>query len=174
MILTASAIKEAHEAGRIVIEPYEESRVGPNSVDVRLASELQVYDCFPLDAALPNSTTGLLIPDEGMILQPGRLYLARTLERIGSDHYVTHLDGRSSVGRLGIKVHMTAGRGDLGWKGSWCLELEVVHPVRVYAGMKIAQATFYAVQGEITQLYQGKYKGGLEPSRLHLDSKEGS
>ncbi len=167
-ILTGAEIRKQWAEGRIVIDPYNPAHVGPNSVDVTLAHELQVYyvgEC--LDMRKDNPTGPLTVPPEGLVLRPRVLYLASTVERVGSDHYVTYIDGRSSVGRLGIQIHMTAGRGDLGFKNRWTLEIEVVHPVRVYAGSRIGQATFHTVEGDV-QLYTGRYAkdDGVVASRM--------
>lgn len=169
MILTGSEIIKEVRAGRIACDPFVEANVGPNSLDVTLSPEIRTYTDGVLDARRDNPTRECLIPEQGVTLYPGTLYLASTAERVGSDHYVTYLDGRSSTGRLGIQIHMTAGRGDLGFSGRWCLEIVVAQPVRVYAGMRIGQATFHAVQGEIETLYRGKYRGGLESSQMWRD-----
>lgn len=170
-ILTGDAIVAAYRAGNLVIDPFDESRVGPNSYDVTLSSELRVYSGLTLDMKKDNDSVLFVIPDEGLILYPGGLYLGSTVERVGSDHYVTYLDGRSSVGRLGIQIHCTAGRGDLAFTGRWTLEILVAKPVRVYAGVKIGQATFHTVEGTRSRLYKGKYVPieGAVPSRMWQD-----
>ncbi len=115
-----------------------------------------------------------MIPPEGLVICPGEAYLAGTVERCGSDHYVCQVDGRSSVGRLFLAVHCTAGRGDLGFADRWCLEMYCAsrHPVRVFAGMRIAQATFFSVEGHVAKLYRGrKYdaQDGACASRSWMD-----
>ena len=127
-----------------------------------------------LDMLDENSTTNLEIPKEGMVMWPGILYLGRTVETIGSKIYVPFFDGRSSVGRLGIHVHVTAGRGDTGWFGTVTLELHVVHPVRVYANCKpICQGAFFETVGEREE-YKGRYQNQVDatPSRFHLDEHD--
>lgn len=180
MILTGSEILKQHEAGRLTIDPFDPAAVGPNSYDVTLAPEVLWYvDSASggkplLDARRPTPTEGGRMPEGGFTLVAGRLYLASTVERVGSDCYVTYLDGRSSVGRLGLQIHMTAGRGDLGFAGRWTLELLPAVDVIVYPGMRIGQATFHAVQGEVGgRLYRGKYGSdpaeGATASRLWRD-----
>jgi len=130
-----------------------------------------------LDMRADNPTIDLDIPERGLVLMPGILYLGCTMERTASDHYIPKVEGRSSVGRLGIKVHLTAGFGDIGFNGRWTLEIEVTHPIRVYAGERICQVYFSTPHGPIADLYHGRYQGDLEPrpSLFHLptDSDDG-
>ena len=162
MILGDRKIKEAISNGDIVIEPYDESCVGSNSIDVHLGRTLAVYQDAVLDAKLPNQVTYFDIPEGGFDLKPGQLYLAATMEYAGSRKYLCNLDGKSSIGRLGIFIHVTAGRGDVNFVNHWTLEVVCVHPVRVYAGMKIGQFTFCETT-EIDETYDmktsAKYNG---------------
>lgn len=123
-----------------------------------------------LDMRRANPTIDLEIPQEGLVMAPGILYLGCTVERTKSDHFIPKVEGRSSVGRLGIKVHLTAGFGDIGFDGRWTLEIEVTHPIRVYAGERICQVYFTTPHGPIGELYHGRYQGDLEPraSLFHL------
>lgn len=186
-VLTGAAIREAVASGEIEIDPWVPDHVGPNSVDLRLGDTLKVYsfknpDAVPnalsrvteLDMRRKNPTRDLHIPKKGFVLQPGQLYLGCTVERTKSDHFIPKVEGRSSVGRLGIKVHLTAGFGDIGFNGRWTLEIEVTHPVRVYAGVRICQVYFSTPHGPITDLYSGRYQGDLEPraSRFYLPTPE--
>lgn len=117
-----------------------------------------------LDMLDENRTVDVGIPKQGLILWPGILYLGRTVETVGSKSYVPWFDGRSSVGRLGIHVHVTAGKGDTGWFGTVTLEMHVVHPVRVYADVKpICQASFFGTLGELEE-YKGRYQNQVEPT----------
>lgn len=162
MILTGPEIRRQIDLGHIVIEP-EPSVIGPNSVDMTLGDKLLVYAqrSSGLDVRHPNPTQELQISEEGFVLQPGTLYLGSTMEMTYTPRHVPYVDGRSSTGRLGISVHATAGRGDVGFRGRWTLEITVVHPVRVYAGMRIAQITFHEVTGEL-QEYAGRYQGATD------------
>lgn len=126
-----------------------------------------------LDMQQENATKELEIPEEGLILWPGTLYLGRTIECIGSNKFVPIVEGRSSVGRLGIHVHVTAGFCDLGFKGTITLEIHVIHPVRIYPNIPICQAYFLEPKGAI-ELYKGRYMNQEEPtaSRFALPKDE--
>lgn len=168
MILTGNEIKIQREAGKIRISDFDEARLGPNSYNLRLAPEMLVYEEAVLDARRDNRTRLMAIPPEGIVLQPGRLYLAKTMEYTETHGFIPMLEGRSSVGRLGISIHVTAGFGDIGYAGNWTMELSAVQPVRVYPGMEICQIYYCKPTGEITKEYSGKYQGATDPvgSRL--------
>lgn len=142
-ILSDSQILAAVRAGDIIIEPFEGQQLGTNSYDVRLADTLAWYDDHVIDSARENPVRYREIPPEGIVLVPNRLYLGATLEFVGSSKYVPFLDGKSSAGRLGISVHVTAGRGDVGFFNHWTMEIFVIQAVRVYAGMPLAQFIFF-------------------------------
>jgi dCTP deaminase len=156
MILTDTRILASIEAGLIVIEPYDISCLGTNSYDVHLSRFLAVYDDPIIDARKHNSVTHFEIPEEGIVLQPGTLYLGATVEYTETHNSVPFLEGKSSVGRLGIDIHATAGKGDVGFCNHWTLEISCVKPVRVYAGMPIGQLIYFAVDGEIQNYYNRK------------------
>ena len=122
MILSGKEI-EKHLGKEIVIEPYDPSRLNPNSYNLSLANELLVYENELLDMKTPNPTRHLTIPEEGLVLEPGKLYLGRTNEFTRTDGFVPMLEGRSSTGRLGLFIHVTAGFGDVGFAGYWTLEI---------------------------------------------------
>ncbi|MCB5906543.1 dCTP deaminase [Streptomyces pinistramenti] len=170
MILTGPEITEAVADGRIGISPFSADQVNPNSYNVRLGETLLCYTDQTIDAYRANPTRSLLIPREGFVLQPGQLYLGHTVEQVGSDSYVPLLFGRSSVGRLGLFVEITAPIGDIGFHGQWTLMLSPVRPLRVYAEMKIGQIMFFAALGEV-ELYEGKYQmaAGPQESRYWRD-----
>lgn len=180
MILTGPEIRRQITQGNIEIDPFVAEHVNPASVDLTLGREILTYDLsnerkrklvglvlggIPqqwgdavLDAKIQPSTLLDTIPEEGVVLVPGELYLMHTVERVCSKKFVPVLDGKSSLGRLGVSVHATAGFGDIGFDGQWTLEVTCVLPVRLYAGMRVAQMRFHAVQGEIEQ-YAGNYSG---------------
>jgi len=174
--LTGHEIKRQVGLGRIVIDPFEPRHVGPNSVDLRLGKVLLVYkggrgsEMF-LDMRKEHETASFQIPPDGYLLQPGRVYLGSTVERAGSDYYVPCIEGRSSVARLGLLVHITAGFGDLGFQGHWTLELVATQPVLIYAGIKICQVYFDTTEGLVEELYRGKYEGTAipQPSKIWSD-----
>ncbi len=177
MILTGREILRMRAEGRLTINPFDESSIGPNSCDLTLGDRLLVYTGLSLDPRRDNPTEELVIPPEGRLLQPGVGYLASTVESAGSSEFVCHVDGKSSLGRLFLQVHCTAGRGDLGYCAPWTLELVVVSrlSVRIFAGMKIAQASFHAVQGDRSIQYRGRYARQQGPTacRMYLDDDGG-
>jgi len=162
MILTGPEIAESAADGRVAISPFRPDQVNPNSYNVRLGPTLLSYRDEIVDAYRPNPTETIELPEEGYVLRPDRLYLGHTEERIGSDIYVPLLFGRSSVGRLGLFVEITAPIGDIGFHGQWTLMLSPVQPLRVYPGMKIGQIMFFVSSGEI-DLYEGKYQSAAGP-----------
>jgi dCTP deaminase len=164
MILTGPAIIESASTGKIVISPFEVGQVNPNSYNVCLGETLLTYDAEVVDAYRENPVTSTTMTADGFVLQPGELYLGHTMERVGSDHYVPLLFGRSSVGRLGLFVEITAPIGDIGFHGQWTLMLSPVRPVRVYPGMKIGQIMFFESLGSI-ELYAGKYQSSAGPQQ---------
>ncbi len=156
MILTRAEILEEIRNGNIVIHPFDEKCLGPNSYDVHLGRHLAVYDADELDARRPMPVRYFEIPDEGYLLQPGRLYLGVTQEYTETHRHVPFLEGKSSAGRLGIFIHATAGKGDIGYCNTWTLEITVVHPVRIYAGMPIGQLIYFEVKGPIHSKYASR------------------
>jgi dCTP deaminase len=162
MILSDTAILAAIDRKEIVIDPFDPANLGGNSYDVHLSPHLLVYQLGStglegvIDAARETPTTELVIPPVGLVLWPRQLYLASTVEYTETHRHVPYIDGRSSVGRLGMSIHATAGRGDVGFRGHWTLEVTVVHPVRVYAGLRIGQLTYHAVEGEVVNSYATK------------------
>ncbi|NEA60178.1 dCTP deaminase [Streptomyces sp. SID13666] len=170
MILTGPEITAATHDGRLRIAPFEPAQVNPNSYNIRLGPTLLTYTEPVLDTRSPNPTRAHDITDGGFVLQPGQLYLGHTLEEVGSDTFVPLLFGRSSVGRLGLFVEITAPIGDLGFFGQWTLMLTPVRRLRVYAGMKIGQIMFFVAAGPV-DLYAGKYQDavGPQPSRAWRD-----
>lgn len=156
MILTDKKILEAIEQGEIVIEPFRRERLGTNSYDVHLGKHLAVYRERVLDAKKHNQVEMFEIPEEGFVLQPGTLYLGVTEEYTETHNSVPFLEGKSSVGRLGIDIHATAGKGDVGFSNTWTLEISCVQPVRVYAGMPIGQLIYFTVDGDIENYYNKK------------------
>ena len=154
----------------IFIEPYDERRVNPNSYNMRLGDKLLIYDCEELDMRKDNPCHEIIIPDEGYVLMPGKIYLGQTMEWTETKGLVPMLSGRSSVGRLGISVHATAGFGDVGFKGFWTLELFVCQPTRIYAGSEICQIYYDEITGDYDE-YRGKYYGndGVQASAMHKD-----
>jgi dCTP deaminase len=161
-MLTGPEIVRQRYLGAIIIEPFIESHVGPNSYDLRLSDELLVYDPGVLDMKSMNAYTQHSINSMGKVLQPGELYLGSSIEVVGAEGFSFDIDGRSSVGRLGMEVHISAGFCDDGFKGTITLEISVVRPLRVYAGVRICQISFNELVGQ-RQPYKGKYIGQVGP-----------
>ena len=170
MILSGLEI-ERRLGSDIVIEPYDRKLLNPNSYNLRLSDELLVYKNPVLDMAKPNDFERLSIPKEGMLLETGKLYLGRTLEYTATENLVPMLEGRSSVGRLGLFIHVTAGFGDVGFRGFWTLEILCVQPVRIYAGVEICQIFYHTLEGKYENYKSGKYQNnqGIQPSLLYKD-----
>ncbi len=170
MILSGKEIHK-HIGGKIVIEPFDEKKLNPNSYNLTLADELLVYDQPVLDMKRPNPTSHLTIPEEGMVLQPHRLYLGRTEEYTRTEGYVPMLEGRSSTGRLGLFIHVTAGFGDVGFAGYWTLEIFCVQPIRIYPHVEICQIYYHDIDGEYEPYRSGKYQHntGIQPSLMYRD-----
>lgn len=156
MILSDKGILKEIESGNIVIEPFDISCLGGNSYDVHLGKYLAVYEDAELDSKKHNKIREVLIPAEGFVLQPNILYLGVTQEYTETHRHVPFLEGKSSSGRLGIHIHATAGKGDVGFCNTWTLEITVVHPVRVYEGMPIGQLIYFELNGEVDKLYHSK------------------
>ena len=193
-MLTASKILKEIKAGNIGIDPFNIDQLNPNSYNVRLNNKLLIYSYSnqtyktstndikwitkqcPLDPNNPETlkTKPILIEENGYILEPGVLYLGSTKETISSDKYISAIDGRSSIGRLGVSIHSTAGFGDIGFSGTYTLEISVIQPVIIYPDMLIGQVYFTEPNGDIDFLYNGRYQNqsGAVESRINIDSKD--
>jgi dCTP deaminase len=170
MILSGKSI-EAKMGRDIIIEPFRKEQLNPNSYNLRLHQDLLVYDRGELDMKRENTATRLTIPEEGLLLEKDKLYLGRTLEFTETHNYVPMLEGRSSIGRLGLFVHVTAGFGDVGFSGFWTLEMFCVQPIRIYAGVEICQIFYHAIEGPYEEYSSKKYQHnqGIQPSMLFKD-----
>lgn len=171
--------------GDIQIEPFDPKAVNPNSVNLRIGDELLIYEPIlvpgkswskdliqphhiePLDMKKDNPYSIVNIPADGYVLHPGELYLAKTHEWTSTKNLVPCLAGRSSVGRLGLSIHVTACFGDVGFTGYWTLELFVIRPLRIYPFIPICQIYYEEVVGVIEE-YKGKYQDnrGIQSSQL--------
>lgn len=170
MILSGKEIKKRLN-GDIKIDPFNEEQLNPNSYNLMLHNELLVYDTPVLDMKEPNPTKKIIIPEEGLVLEPGKLYLGRTKEFTETRNLVPMLEGRSSIGRLGLFIHVTAGFGDVGFKGYWTLEIFCVQPIRVYSEVEVCQIYYHSLEGEHENYSSGKYQQneGIQPSLLYKD-----
>lgn len=177
-ILTGPEIRRQVTLGRIFVSPWNPELLNPASLDLRLGNTVRIYtkDAYGvrhIDARVEAPTNAWTF--EVFTLEPGELYLMHTEERISTNRFIPVLDGKSSIGRLGICVHLTAGYGDPGFDGQYTLEVTTVYPVQVYAGMRFCQMRFHTTVGE-PALYQGNYTGehstGPVPSRVWRQFKE--
>ncbi|MEC7918508.1 MAG: dCTP deaminase [Candidatus Neomarinimicrobiota bacterium] len=170
MILSGKEIIE-RKGKDILIDPFNENQVNPNSYNLRLHNELLVYDTPVLDMKEDNPAKKITIPEDGLLLDSRKLYLGRTMEYTETHNLVPMLEGRSSVGRLGLFVHVTAGFGDVGFKGYWTLEIFCVQPIKIYPSIEICQIFYHAVEGDYTPYQSGKYQGNkdIQTSMLYKD-----
>jgi dCTP deaminase len=168
MLLSGEEIKRRLE-GDVRIDPFSEDRLNPNSYNLSLHHELLVYEEVVLDAASPNRYRRLEIPDEGITLQPNQLYLGRTVETTETHQLVPMIQGRSSLGRLGLFINPGGSIGDVGYCGTWTLEMHVVQPVKIYAGMQICQIYYSPLVGEATEYCSEKYQNSadIKPSKMY-------
>jgi len=170
MILSGIEIKK--KLGKeIHINPFNEKALNPNSYNLKLHNELLVYDESYLDMKKENKTKQIIIPEDGLLLEPKKLYLGRTHEYTETDGYIPMLEGRSSVGRLGLYIHVTAGFGDIGFKGYWTLEIHCIEPIKIYPLVEICQIYYHLIEGEYEKYESGKYQGnqGIQSSLLYKD-----
>lgn len=167
MILSGHEIR-ARLGKEIVIDPFDEQNLNPNSYNLSLHHELMVYEEVVLDMKKASRVRRTVIPPEGIVLSPGQLYLGRTVERTETHGLVPMIEGRSSVGRLGLFVHVTAGFGDVGFSGYWTLEMFAVQSVRVYAGVPICQIFYHEIAGRVSEYCSNKYQHNhdIQPSLL--------
>ena len=174
MILSGKEIKKQVKEGSIAIDPFTDEQINPNSYNSRLHPDLLVYDNDILDMREKNSASPLVIPENGLLLEPHKLYLGRTVERTSTNKYVPMLEGRSSVGRLGLFIHITAGFGDIGFDGFWTLEIFCVQPIRIYSGLEICQIFYHTIDGDFDLYRSKKYQSnkGVQPSMLYKDFEE--
>ena len=185
MVLSDRTIKSEIAAGRIRIDPYDERLVQPSSIDVRVDSRFRVfhnarYPYIDVRQQMPDLTELVETkPDEPFILHPGEFVLGQTLESVTlPDDLVARLEGKSSLGRLGLLIHSTAGFVDAGFSGNLTLELSNVAnlPITIYQGMPIGQISFMRMDGPVEWPYGSretgsKYQGQAEPtpSRFYLN-----
>lgn len=170
MILSGKEI-ESRIGGDIGIDPFDPSKLNPNSYNLSLHNELLTYEEVVLDMRKNNRVHRLEIPEQGLTLQPNKLYLGRTVERTETRNLVPMIEGRSSIGRLGLFVHVTAGFGDVGFCGFWTLEMFAVQPIRIYPWVSICQIFYHQVAGDITEYKSGKYQNNrdIQPSLLYRE-----
>ncbi|MEX0939728.1 MAG: dCTP deaminase [Candidatus Babeliales bacterium] len=158
----------------IIIEPFHYAQLNPNSYNLRLHNKLLVYTDSILDMKRKHETKGIIIPQEGIVLEPNKLYLGRTIEYTKTENFVPMLEGRSSIGRLGLFIHVTAGFGDVGFAGFWTLEIFCIQPIRIYPSTEICQIYYHTIHGDFTRYQSNKYQDNkdIQPSFLYKDFDE--
>lgn len=173
MILSGKEIRRRLNQD-IVIDPFQDKQLNTNSYNLRLHNELMVYDDATLDMKKKHSVHSIVIPEEGLLLESRKLYLGRTVEYTKTERLVPMLEGRSSIGRLGLFVHVTAGFGDVGFCGYWTLEMFCVMPIRIYPGVEICQIFYHSIEGDYERYVSKKYQNnkGAQPSLLYMDFEE--
>jgi dCTP deaminase len=170
MILSGKEIKKRLNTD-IILDPFNENQIGPNSYNLRLHNRLLVYKEPVLDMKKKNAAEEIEIPQEGLTLKPGTLYLGRTAEYTKTNNLVPMLEGRSSIGRLGLFVHITAGFGDVGFAGYWTLEIFCVQPIKIYPNVEICQIYYHTIEGAFDLYKSNKYQNNtsVQASMLYKD-----
>jgi dCTP deaminase len=170
MILSGKEIKKRIKKD-IIIDPFNEKQLNPNSYNLKLHNELIIYNESPLDMKKNNLTTKIIISDNGITLEPNKLYLGRTVEYTETNNLVPMLEGRSSIGRLGLFIHVTAGFGDVGFSGFWTLEIFCIQPVKIYPFIEVCQIYYHTIEGDFEKYSSGKYQNnkGIQASLLYKD-----
>lgn len=166
MILTGQQIAAAVAEGSVVISPFSRAQLNPNSYNYRLSPSLQVHRTRVIDISADHPVDEITIPGGGIVLEPERVYLGSTMEKIGSEHYVPSLIGRSSLGRLGVYLQVSADLGNLGAVHQWTLEIVVCQPIRIYAEMIAGQVSFWMPSGAHSQ-YSGFFGQFDKPVTPH-------
>jgi dCTP deaminase len=173
MLIDSEIIKNLGKG--IIIEPFNYKNLGPNSYDLHLSNELLIYEDSILDVKKKSNIKKIEIPQEGYILQPGELYLGSTVEYTETKNFVPRIDGKSSIGRLGICVHITAGLGDVGFCGNWTLEITVIKPTKIYPNIPICQIYYETINSYPNITYNlkknSKYnkQKGPTPSKMYMN-----
>lgn len=170
MILSGLEI-EKNLGKNIIIEPFNRNQLNSNSYNVKLHNKLLIYKENLLDMKKPNETKEIIISEEGFKLEPNQLYLGRTLEYTSTKKFVPMIEGRSSIGRLGIFIHITAGFGDVGFSGYWTLEIFCIKPIIIYPNVEIAQLYYHTIDGDYEEYNSGKYQNNtdIQSSMLYKD-----
>ncbi len=170
MILSGKEIKR-RLGNDIFIKPFNPLQLNPNSYNLRLHDELLVYNEPVLDMKKEHTLEKIIMPKDGLLLESGKLYLGRTVEYTKTDQLVPMLEGRSSIGRLGLFIHVTAGFGDVGFAGYWTLEMFCVQPVKIYPNVEICQIFYHTIEGDFVHYVSNKYQNnqGIQPSLLYKD-----
>lgn len=161
MILTGAQIASERRDGRLVIEPFNPARIEPNSYGFTLGDRVLTYEEQTLDPNRAPNVVEELIGEDGYLFLPDRIYLASTVERMGSDNYAATLHARLSTALLGVWIQYSAPLGHAGAVIPWTLEIKVAQPVRLFSGMLIGKLAFWSMYGTALS-YRGKYTGSTD------------
>lgn len=177
MILSCSKIESELKTGNILIDPFARRNLNSNSYNLTLDDKLLVYEAPVLDMGARHKMKEIIIPQNGFQMCPNELYLASTVERTVTNKYIPMIEGRSSVARLGLFVHITAGLGEAGFDGHWTLELHCVKPLVIYPCIQICQIYFHEVnclKSDLDFCRSKKYQNnnGVQASRLHYEKED--
>ena len=180
-MLTGAEIIRQINLGNIVIKPFDAKQINPNSYNLKMGNKIKMYkrqlNKYALDPKIDNEMEEHEIDlDKGFLMIPNTLYIGNTMEYTESHGLIPMINGRSSGGRLGINIHACAGFGDLGFCGTWTLELFCIEPVIIYPGMEIAQISWFTPAGDPSYKYNGRYQGQIDPvgSRIQKEKTEES
>lgn len=170
MLLSGEEIRQRLN-NELLIDPFDPERLNPNSYNLALHNELLVYEEVVLDAASPNRYRRIEIPPDGLTLQPNMLYLGRTVEHTETHELVPMIQGRSSLGRLGLFINPGGSIGDCGYCGTWTLEMHCVQPVRIYPNMQICQIYYMQLAGKCAGYCSDKYQNSrdIQPSLMYRE-----
>lgn len=146
-----------------------EEKIGENYIFVTLGDTLKVYDIPLLDVKNQNESRTIVIPKEGLLFEPNKLYLGRTNEYTKTYGFVPLLSGLTELATLGIEIHITAGFGDNGFEGTWTLEIICANPTILYSNMPIGRLYYYPLIGDPSIEYKGKYLGQIDPTESRIE-----
>ena len=142
-----------------------------NYILVTLRNKLKVYDSDFIDIKKPSKTKELIIPKEGLVLEPGKLYLGSTNEYTKTLEYVPVLSGLDDIAIMGMEIHITAGFGDNGFEGTWTLEIVCSNKTKIYPNMPIGKLYYHPIVGDSSILYKGKYLGQIDPTESRISNE---
>ena len=173
MIITGKEIIECQKRGEIFITRFSEKKVNTNSYNLTLNNKLLIYNDRVLDLKkdYTNNVTEVIIPESGFTMDPGKLYLGSTNEKTITQKHFPIIQGRSSLARLGLGVHITSNVGEIGYNGYWTLELSCVQPLTIYPFIQVCQVFFLCVDGEVEQCDNEWYQNnkGAQTSRIYKE-----
>lgn len=147
-MLTGKEILEQIKLGNILIKPFNEEQLNPNSYNLTISNKIAYFTNDLLDVKGNNKIQIVDIPEDGYLLVPNTLYFISINEYTETVNFIPFISGRSSIGRMGISVHPTANMGTNGYRGYWNFNIWVVRPVKIYANMKIGQIYYYKAIGK--------------------------